>query len=65
MGGVMTKRRKPDQTPRQGRKTRRKPVQCLRCGYVWVPYGSGLPRSCAACNSPLWNVPRTRRPSRE
>ena len=47
-------------------KTRRKPVTCLRCGYVWTPYGKHMPRKCARCLSPYWNEPYTRqRPAGE
>src|SRR5262245_2715591 len=47
--------------PRQ-RTTTRKPVQCLRCGYQWVPYGRRRPRKCAnqGCASRYWNRPRTK-----
>jgi hypothetical protein len=57
------KRDRKNQIKRKGRR-----VTCLRCGWVWVPFGRGLPTRCANpdCRSPYWNQPRTRdQPSEE
>jgi len=36
-----------------------KKLHCLRCNYEWLPrYEGKLPRTCANCGSPYWDVPR-------
>lgn len=31
---------------------------CERCQYVWNAAAAELPKTCARCRSPYWNVPR-------
>ena len=36
-----------------------KKLHCLRCDSEWLPrYEGKLPRTCANCGSPYWDVPR-------
>lgn len=36
-----------------------KKLHCLRCDFEWFPrYQNKLPRTCANCGSPYWDVPR-------
>jgi hypothetical protein len=40
--------------------------KCLRCAHVWTGRESfqgsqELPKRCASCRSPLWNVPRRKK----
>ena len=30
-------------------------LNCLRCGYNWVPRSASLPKMCPKCHSRLWN----------
>jgi hypothetical protein len=46
-------------TPRQ-LKGKRKAYDCLRCGYHWTPYAGKRPRRCGRCQSPYWDIPRTK-----
>lgn len=32
--------------------------RCYRCGYMWVPRGSGKPVVCPHCKNPYWDKPR-------
>ena len=41
-----------------------KPVKCQRCGHEWYPRAPKLPKFCANCNSPYWNIPR-RKPGKK
>jgi predicted nucleic-acid-binding Zn-ribbon protein len=33
-------------------------VNCLRCGYKWVPRHLNKPRSCPKCGSHHWDEPK-------
>ena len=36
-----------------------KKLHCLRCNYDWFPrFPNKLPRTCANCGSPYWDLPR-------
>lgn len=30
--------------------------KCLRCGHTWSPHQGEVPRCCAFCKTPYWNV---------
>lgn len=32
-------------------------LECERCGHKWHPKKEEMPRCCAFCKSPYWNVP--------
>lgn len=34
--------------------------KCDKCGHVWIPRKSKIPRACPSCSSILWNRPRKR-----
>ena len=33
-------------------------LKCKRCGYEWPQRFDRLPKKCAKCRTPLWNIPR-------
>ena len=33
-------------------------VTCLKCNHSWWPSRPGVPKRCARCKSPYWNVPK-------
>lgn len=35
-----------------------KGYKCLRCGHIWAPKTSRMPKQCPRCRNTRWNKPR-------
>ena len=40
-------------------------IECKRCGYIWLPRTSNIPKRCSKCLSKLWNTNYVRNVSTE